>query len=76
MDSLRGFLLVDQHEPYIEHYARDDEGGWRIKTFASLDAVVKLHSIGCNVPLASAYAKVQFQEDARPMLRPTKDVLP
>src|SRR5437764_352513 len=40
--SLKEFLLVDQHMPYVEHYIRDAEGDWRIKTYDGLEATVEL----------------------------------
>jgi Uma2 family endonuclease len=75
-DSLREFLLVDQNVGYMEHYGRETDGTWRIKTFDGLDAVVDLASIGCRLTLAEVYAKVQFESDARPLLRPTRGVGP
>jgi Uma2 family endonuclease len=70
--SLKEFLLVDQHVPYVEHYIRDDESEWRIKTYDGLEAVIGMRSIACHLSLADAYAKVQFEAGAQPLLRPIK----
>jgi Uma2 family endonuclease len=70
--SLQEFLLVDQHVSYVEHYIRDDASEWRIKTYDGLEAMIELKSIGCRLLLAEAYAKVQFEAGAQPLLRPIK----
>jgi hypothetical protein len=70
--SLKEFLLVDQHVPYVEHYIRDDESEWRIKTYDGLEACIALKSVDCRLSLADAYAKVQFEAGAQPILRPMK----
>jgi Uma2 family endonuclease len=75
-DSLREFLLVDQRVPYVEHYVKDDEGAWRIKPWDSLEDVIQLKSIACSLPLSAIYSKVQFDADARPLLRPIRGVSP
>ena len=70
LESLQEFLLLDQNSPYAEHYVREDAQSWRITRIEGLDAVIKLASIDCQLTLADAYAKVQFQPDGTPLLRP------
>ncbi len=74
LDSLQEFLLIDQNFPFAEHYLRDDADTWRVTRHEGLTAVIELRSIGCKLALADAYAKVQFVADARPLLRPIRDI--
>ncbi len=53
--SLREYVLVSQSEPLIELFTRQADGKWLLSEFAGRDAVCKLDSIGCDLPLASIY---------------------
>jgi Uma2 family endonuclease len=67
--SLREYLLVSQHEARIDQYVRAEGGGWTLREAAGRDAVLTLTSVGCELPLAEVYAKVEWPEP--PGLRPT-----
>lgn len=72
LDSLQEFLLVDQNVPFVEHYIRAKEDTWTITHYDGLSAAIELRSVRCRLSLADAYAKVQFNAAARPMLRPIR----
>lgn len=59
--TLRHVLLVDSEEVLVMHYARDDDGGWHVTSFRSLDDVltVDLHD-GISLSLGELYARVVF----------------
>jgi Uma2 family endonuclease len=76
LDSLQEFLLIDQNVPFVEHYIREDAETWRVTRHQGLEATVEQPSIACRLPLAEAYAKVQFVATARSMLRPIRDAGP
>jgi Uma2 family endonuclease len=60
--SLREYLLVSQHAPHVEHYTRADNGTWVLRDATGLEAVLRLTSIGCELPLGEIYAKVELKE--------------
>ncbi len=56
LPSLRDYLLVDQHEPRIEHYVRNDNGTWTWREVTPPESV-RL-SIGVEIPVADVYRTV------------------
>lgn len=61
MPSLRAYLIIDQHRVYAELYLRADIG-WHYQDFDSLDALIPLDFINCELPLAQVYAGVTIAE--------------
>lgn len=75
LESLSDYLLVAQNKPMIEHYARQTDDRWLLTTYKGLDAVAAIASIGCELPLADVYDKVEWppEEEAQPRLRRVKE---
>ena len=63
LESLTDFILVSQHRPLVEHYARQPDETWLLKSCEGLKAVLLLPSIGCELPLAEIYDKVEWPEE-------------
>ncbi len=59
LPSLQIYLVIDQHEALVEAYLRH-EGGWLLREYSDLDAVVPLPPLGCDLPLAEIYAGIYF----------------
>ena len=57
--SLATILIVEQHEPYVELYARD-RTEWRRGVYSGLDATVPLDALGCELALAEVYQGLDF----------------
>jgi Uma2 family endonuclease len=55
MPSLREFLLVDQEPVFVEHYRRLADGTWQIIVHREAGDIVRLDSIGCQLPIADVY---------------------
>lgn len=58
--SLREYLLVSQNEPSIEHFTRRGDTYWELTETSGLDSQLVLSSIGCEIPLAEIYSKIEF----------------
>lgn len=59
--SLREFVLVSQHGPRVEHYARQqDADHWLLTTINDPQGTVAFPVLDCSVPMAEIYAKVEF----------------
>lgn len=58
--SLREYILVSQDEPLIEHFTRRGDTYWELTETAGLDSQLVLSSLGCQIPLAEVYSKVDF----------------
>ena len=60
LDSLREYLLVAQNRPRLELFTKQSAGRWLLAEFESLDEVVKLTSINCELTLKDVYLKTNF----------------
>jgi len=55
--SLRDYVLVSQKKARVEHYHRQPDGSWLLRTSGPGDRVV-LESIGCELAVDRVYLKV------------------
>ena len=60
IESLCEYLLVAQDKPYIERYGRQDDGVWTLTDVSGLDGILALSSLGCTIPLAEIYERVDL----------------
>jgi len=60
--SLREFVLISQDRMLVERYTRQGED-WLLTELTRPDQVLRLESIGCEVPLSRIFAKVQFDTE-------------
>jgi Uma2 family endonuclease len=58
--SLREYILVDQNKVQIEQYIHQDASTWILRDHQSLDAELKLDSIGASLPLRLIYDRVDL----------------
>jgi Uma2 family endonuclease len=67
LESLSDYLVIAQAEPLVEHYQRQPDNRWLLTTYATLDAVVTVPFLGCDLSLAEVYDKVDWSEaEGRP----------
>ncbi len=59
--SLREFVLVSQDRMMVERYTRQGND-WVLSDMTDAEQILKLESIGCQIPLGRIYAKVKFPE--------------
>ncbi len=57
--SLKEYVLVSQNRKVVEVYRRDGDR-WIYEALDGEDAVLKLESVGCEVPLSEVYGGVEF----------------
>lgn len=63
LDSLTDYVVVAQSQPLIEHFARDENGQWKIEATATdLSQSVVLNSIGCTLRLSEVYDRIVFAD--------------
>jgi Uma2 family endonuclease len=62
--SLREYVLVAQDRFLVERFTRQGEE-WLLSELNSPEDVLRLASIGCEVPLREIYAKVEFADAGR-----------
>ena len=59
LESLQEYILVSQNGVHVEQYIHQD-GKWVLREFRSLDDVLQIASIECELALRAIYAKVKF----------------
>ena len=62
LPSLRQYVLVAQDRVAVDVLTREADSRWVIASFDRLDQEVPLESVGCTLPMAEVYARIQFSE--------------
>jgi len=60
IESLQDYLLISQDKLLIEHYLRQENGGWEKNEIEGIEASVKINSIECEILLAELYDLIEF----------------
>lgn len=60
LKSLTDYLLISQEEMFVEHYIRQNEGGWKLIEYKEADEEISLSSIECKIALRDVYRQVEF----------------
>jgi Uma2 family endonuclease len=60
LDSLKEYLLVAQKKHHVEHYVRQPDNQWLLSETESLQDIIHLPSINCNLAVADIYEKVDI----------------
>ncbi|WP_420461162.1 Uma2 family endonuclease [Neolewinella sp.] len=60
LPSFREYLLIDSRKLIVETYFREEKDLWRIGNSYDLGQVVRLRSLGINLPLQDIYLNVVF----------------
>ena len=63
LQTLTDYVMLSQFQPFLEHYTRQENGHWVLTEVAGLDAMLRLPSIGCDLPLSAVYERVEFAPD-------------
>ena len=62
LETLTDYVMLSQFQPFIEHYTRR-ENQWVLTEVVGLDAVLKVPSLECDLPLSAIYERVEFVPD-------------
>lgn len=62
LPSFREYVLIEQKEPLVEvRYLADPERNlWQFSFYDNLEDEIELQSIGCKIPMAKIYRRVEF----------------
>ncbi len=52
--SFKEYLLIHQDRPHVEHYSKQDAGGWLLKEYSGEEAF-EIARLSATVSLASLY---------------------
>ena len=62
IESVQEIVEIYQDEPPAHLYRRGADGTWLFEAFDDLDAVIRLASVGLDVPLAEVYKGIDFDD--------------
>ncbi len=60
LPTLMDYVLVAQDRPLLDHYHRQEESLWTLRTLEGLREVLHLATVGCTVPLTEVYERIVF----------------
>jgi Uma2 family endonuclease len=66
VESLKEYALVSQTEARVEVFRRKSVHEWLMSEFVGVEAICRLDSVECEVPLADIFDKVRFETEPGP----------
>jgi len=63
LPSLVDYVLLSQYQPMVEHYTRHEMDLWTLQEVSGLEKILRLPSIGCELPLAEIYERIEFPSE-------------
>ena len=60
--SLREYVMIAQDHVHVEKFAINADGQWALSDYRTLDDVLVLDSISCQIKLSDIYARIDFSE--------------
>jgi len=64
IESFAEYLLVAQHKPHATHFIRGEHGVWTHREYNSLEEVLRLSTLDCEMNLRDVYENVEFPPPA------------
>ena len=65
LESVTDYVLIAQDKTLVDHYFKQANGDWTLRSYTKPDEVIRLSSIGCELSLAELYAQVKFPPPRR-----------
>lgn len=66
LDSLSEYLLVSHRTWLVDHYIKQSNGSWMLKTVEGKDGTLHLVSTKCQLPLSEIYSNTSISPTATP----------
>ena len=63
LEFLRGYILIGQHQPVVEQYIKQDDGGWKYMARIGLESSLTLPSVQYDLALRDVYADVVWENE-------------
>ncbi|MCI0523909.1 MAG: Uma2 family endonuclease [Acidobacteria bacterium] len=71
--TLNDYLLISQTRPVIEHYIRQEDGGWSYYVYLGLESRLTIKSVDCSLHLSDVYDRVVFPPQNLELFSGTED---
>jgi Uma2 family endonuclease len=63
IDTFTDYVLIAQDEARVEHFIRQQDGGWLLYIVRGLESKFSISSIDCTISLAGLYDRIKFPEE-------------
>lgn len=63
VESLREYVLISQDHVLVERFTRNEEGQWALLDYRTLNDILVLDSISCQIKLSEVYARLSFDNN-------------
>ena len=63
VESIQAYLVIDQHRPLVDLYARG-ETDWTLRRFSDMGDEIPLEALDCSLPLREIYRRIDFEAEA------------
>jgi Uma2 family endonuclease len=60
ISTVQEYLLIDQYQPRVEQYVRQESNEWWLKKYSGKDAQMILSSVPVKIALSDLYENVEF----------------
>lgn len=60
LSSFKEYIIIDQDQATVDVFYRERENSWQIATYAGLDRIIPLTSLGIEIAMASLYENITF----------------
>ena len=64
--SLREYVLISQDHVLVEKFAINADGQWALRDYRTLEDILVLDSISCQIKLSDIYGRIDFSESDEP----------
>jgi Uma2 family endonuclease len=61
VESISDYMLVSQDAYQVEHFIRQTDNSWLLKTYRGLESSVSIGSLGCELSLSDIYEDVSLE---------------
>ena len=62
LPSLQEYVLIEQNEPQVDVFRRNEHGLWELERYGGLDELIIFKTLKVEVAMASIYHRVEFPE--------------
>ena len=62
-ETLSDYILVSQDRPFVEHFCKQSDGNWLYRSFAGIEDVLDIQSVGIELSLTEIYNRVELIDE-------------
>jgi len=63
-ETLTDYILVSQDKPFVEHFSRQSNDSWVYQSCGSMEDILKIETIECELSLREIYDRVELTFEA------------